>query len=100
MLLSWLLIQTLFAFHCARRYYWRQHPTKDHIRGLRFPGDFGPDYLDFAYYSFVAGMTSQVSDIAVVARQMRRLTLIHGVLSFAFNIAIVAMSINIIGGMI
>jgi uncharacterized membrane protein len=100
LLLSWLLIQTLFAFHYARCYYWREHPAEDHIRGLRFPGETEPDYLDFAYYSFVVGMTSQVSDVAVVARHMRRLTLIHGVLSFVFNIAILAMSINIIGGMI
>lgn len=100
LLQSWLLIQTLFAFHYARWYYCREDASKDHIRGLRFPGDKEPDYLDFAYYSFVVGMTSQVSDVAVVARHMRRLTLIHGVLSFIFNIAILAMSINIIGGMI
>ncbi len=100
MLLSWLLIHTLFAFHYARCYYWREHPSKDHIRGLRFPGENEPDYLDFVYYSFVVGMTSQVSDVAVVARHMRRITLIHGVLSFVFNIAILAMSLNIIGGMI
>ena len=100
MLLSWLLIHTLFAFHYAHRYYWRERPSEDHIRGLRFPGEKEPDYLDFVYYSFVVGMTSQVSDVAVVARHMRRLTLIHGVLSFVFNIAILAMSLNIIGGMI
>ncbi|TMG97122.1 MAG: DUF1345 domain-containing protein [Betaproteobacteria bacterium] len=100
LLLSWLLIQTLFAFHYARCYYWRENPTNDHIRGLRFPGETEPDYLDFVYYSFVVGMTSQVSDVAVVARHMRRLTLIHGVLSFVFNIAILAMGINIVGGMI
>jgi uncharacterized membrane protein len=100
LLLSWLLIHTLFAFHYARCYYWREHPATDHIRGLRFPGETEPDYLDFVYYSFVVGMTSQVSDVAVVARHMRRITLIHGVLSFVFNIAILAMSINIIGGMI
>lgn len=100
LLVSWLLIQTLFAFHYARCYYWREKSSKDHIRGLRFPGDAEPDYLDFVYYSFVVGMTSQVSDVAVVARHMRRITLIHGVLAFVFNIAILAMSINIIGGMI
>jgi uncharacterized membrane protein len=100
LLLSWLLIHTLFAFHYARCYYWREQPSKDHIRGLRFPGETEPDYLDFIYYSFVVGMTSQVSDVAVVARHMRRITLSHGVLSFVFNIAILAMSINIIGGMI
>lgn len=100
LLLSWLLIQTLFAFHYARRYYSCHVATTELRRGLKFPGDREPDYLDFAYYSFVVGMTSQVSDVAVMTRHMRRLTLIHGVLSFIFNIAILAMSINIIGGVI
>jgi len=72
----------------------------EHHGGLKFPDDDEPDYLDFAYYSFVVGMTSQVSDVAVLSRKMRRLTMIHGVLSFIYNIAILAMSINIIGGVI
>jgi uncharacterized membrane protein len=100
LLLSWMLIQTLFAFHYARLYYARPEPGKSHQRGLKFPDEGEPDYLDFAYYSCVIGMTSQVSDVAVMARHMRRLTLIHGVLSFVFNITILAMSINIIGGLI
>ncbi|MEO8565405.1 MAG: DUF1345 domain-containing protein [Betaproteobacteria bacterium] len=99
LLLSWLLIQTLFAFHYARLYYAR--PDGDeHQRGLKFPDEGEPDYLDFAYYACVVGMTSQVSDVAVMARHMRRLTLIHGVLSFVYNITILTMSINIIGGLI
>src|SRR2546429_367784 len=99
--LSWLLIHTLFAFHYARLYYFLSEGGDQHHRGLKFPNDDDePDYLDFAYYSFVVGMTSQVSDIAVLSRPMRRLTLIHGVLSFIYNIAILAMSINIIGGVI
>ena len=100
LLLSWLLIHTLFAFHYARLYYYLPTGRKEHHRGLKFPDDDEPDYLDFAYYSFVVGMTSQVSDVAVLSRRMRRLTLIHGVLSFIYNIAILAMSINIIGGVI
>ena len=100
LLLSWLLIHTLFAFHYARLYYFQPAEQKAHLRGLRFPDDDEPDYLDFAYYSFVVGMTSQVSDVAVLSRQMRRLTIIHGVLSFIYNIAILAMSINIIGNVL
>ncbi|MGH8714254.1 MAG: DUF1345 domain-containing protein, partial [Casimicrobiaceae bacterium] len=95
LLLSWLLIQTLFAFHYARLYYARPADAKVHQRGLKFPDEGEPDYLDFAYYAFVVGMTSQVSDVAVMARHMRRVTLIHGILSFVFNITILAMSINI-----
>jgi len=100
LLLSWLLIQVLFGFHYARLYYSYHLGTTEHRAGLRFPGDKEPDYLDFAYYSFVVGMTSQVSDVAVLTRRMRRLTMVHGVLSFIYNIAILAMSINIIGGAI
>ena len=96
LLLSWLLIQTLFVFHYAKRYYAPPDGGSKAPGGLHFPEDKQPDYLDFAYYSFVVGMTSQVSDVAVTSRAMRHLTLVHGVLSFVFNMAILAMSINII----
>lgn len=100
LLLSWLLIQTLFAFHYARIYYGRETPGHKYAGGLKFPDDSEPDYLDFIYYSFVVGMTSQVSDVAVLSRHMRRITTIHSVLTFVFNIAILAMSINIIAGLL
>ncbi len=97
---SWLLIQTVFAFHYARRYYAILHRERTATPELLFPGGTEPDYLDFAYYSFVVGMTSQVSDVAVTARRMRRLTLVHSVLAFVFNIAVLALSINIIASVI
>ncbi len=100
MMVSWLFIQTIFAFHYAHRYY--QHDKANDAEGpsLTFPGDVEPDYFDFMYYSYVVGMTSQVSDVQVTSREMRRLTLVHGVLSFAFNLLIVALSINVVAGML
>jgi uncharacterized membrane protein len=97
---SWLLIQTVFALHYARRYYGARHRDPSVPAELVFPGGRDPDYLDFVYYSFVVGMTSQVSDVAIASRRMRRLTLIHGVLSFMFNIAILALAINIVAGLL
>jgi uncharacterized membrane protein len=97
---SWLLIQTVFAFHYAHRYYAGPHGQPAATASLQFPGGREPDYLDFAYYSFVVGMTSQVSDVPVASRSMRRLTMIHGVLAFMFNIAVLALSINIIASVI
>jgi len=97
---SWLLIQIVFAFHYAHRYYGKLRGAREAPPELLFPGGRDPDYLDFAYYSFVVGMTSQVSDVAVTSRQMRRLTLVHGVLAFVFNIAVLALSINIIASAI
>ncbi len=97
---SWLLIHTLFAFHYARRFYMSQTDQDFEPRGLRFPGGSNPDFLDFAYFAFVVGMTSQVSDVAITGQHMRRISLVHAVLSFVFNIAILAMSINIVAGII
>ena len=94
---SWLLIQTVFTFHYARRYYDGYGRDGGEPPPLAFPGKREPDYLDFAYYSFVIGMTSQVSDVAVTSRRLRRLTLVHAFLAFVFNIAVLALSINIIG---
>jgi uncharacterized membrane protein len=98
LVLSWLLIQTLFAFHYAREYYAVHATTGEPRSGLIFPGGEDPDYVDFAYYSFVVGMTSQVSDVAVASREMRHVTLVHGALAFFFNLAILALSVNIISG--
>jgi uncharacterized membrane protein len=100
LLLSWMLIQTVFAFHYARRYYAPASVREGPAAGLNFPGVEAPAYFDFAYYSFVLGMTSQVSDVSVTTAQMRRTTLVHSILSFVFNIAVLAMSINVIGGVI
>lgn len=99
LVLSWMLIHTVFAFHYARRYY-APASLEGAAAGLKFPGIDEPDYFDFAYYSFVVGMTSQVSDVSVTTTQMRRTTLAHGVLSFLFNIAVLAVSINVISGVI
>jgi len=65
-----------------------------------FPGGREPDSLDFDYCAFVVGMTSQLSDIAVASRSMRHLILVHGVLAFLFNIAVLALSTNIIASVI
>ncbi|MEN3354679.1 MAG: hypothetical protein V7640_2837 [Betaproteobacteria bacterium] len=100
LLSSWFLIHTLFSFHYARRFYSSHEDPDAEPRGLNFPGRGNPDYFDFAYYSFVVGMTSQVSDVSITAHHMRRVTLIHGILSFIFNIAVLALAVNIIVGVI
>ncbi|MEP7208290.1 MAG: DUF1345 domain-containing protein [Casimicrobiaceae bacterium] len=95
LVLSWMLIQTLFTFHYAHQYYIPEEGEDEPRGGLKFPGGEEPAYLDFAYYAFVIGMTSQVSDVAVTGPHMRRTALAHGVLSFIFNIAVLALSINV-----
>ncbi len=99
---SWVLTHVMFALHYAHRYY-RDDPRtaeEDATGGLVFPGGADPDYWDFVYFSFVIGMTSQVSDVQVSSRAMRRLVISHGVLSFAFYTIVLALSINIVAGLI
>jgi uncharacterized membrane protein len=99
---SWLLVHTMFTLHYAHHYYraglLNTEAEPDEAGGLDFPGNEPPNYLDFAYFSFVIGMTSQVSDVQISSPSIRRLALIHGVLSFAFNTVILALSVNILAG--
>ena len=90
--LSWTFTHTIFALHYAHEY----HRQKGEGAGcLVFPGGEPPDYWDFVYFSFVIGMTSQVSDVAIADKWMRRTATAHGVLSFVFNAAILALTVNI-----
>lgn len=97
MLCSWCLVHTVFTFHYARMYY---RLTSKGKAALDFPGDETPDYIDFAYFSFVLGCTFQVSDVTIQSKKMRHLVLYHGLISFALNTFVIALSINIISSLI
>ena len=97
---SWLFIQTIFAFRYAHRYYFEEKQDEPDGPGLVFPGGLDPDYFDFLYYAHVIGMTFQVSDVQITSREMRHITLVHSVLSFGFNMLILALSINVVAGLL
>jgi uncharacterized membrane protein len=94
--LSWLLIHLVFAVFYAHEFHSEKHgKTNTSGGGLKFPGEKSPDYLDFVYFSFVVGTTAQTSDTAVTSRAMRRVVALHGVLSFFFNTAVIALAVNL-----
>jgi uncharacterized membrane protein len=99
---SWMLVHTVFGLRYAHAFYGDsdQPGVHQHAGGLIFPGDRPPDYFDFAYFSFVVGMTCQVSDVQITSRRMRRVTLIHSILSFGFNTIILALLINTVSGLL
>ena len=70
------------------------------IGGLEFPKTPYPDDFDFAYFSFIIGMTFQVSDVMVTDTAFRRHVLYHSIISFVFNTAIIALGVNIVSGLI
>ncbi len=91
--LSWATVHTTFALHYAHEFYRGAKPG-----GLQFPsGDQQekPDYWDFVYFSFVIGMTAQVSDVGITDKIIRRTATVHGIISFVYNTALVALMVNI-----
>jgi len=91
--LSWAAVHTAFSLHYAHEYYRSGEPG-----GLQFPsGDRheDADYWDFVYFSFVIGMTAQVSDVGITDKVIRRTATVHGIISFVFNTALVALMVNI-----
>ena len=100
MILAWTMVHTIYIFHYAHEYYNADNtkPAKI-LGGLNFPEDNNPDYLDFAYFSFVMGCTFQVSDVNITSKRIRRIALVHGILSFILNTFVIALTINLIAGL-
>jgi uncharacterized membrane protein len=96
-LLSWAFMHWIFALHYAREFYGVRGDK--HSGGLAFPGNQEPDYWDFLYYALVVAMTAQVSDVQVTSKKIRRLTTVHGVVSFFFNVAVLALTVNIVSSL-
>ncbi|MCI0597953.1 MAG: DUF1345 domain-containing protein [Beijerinckiaceae bacterium] len=101
---AWLFIHLTFAFHYAHEYFDElpAEPGKSRTGrgGLIFPGTDEPDYYDFLYFSYVIGVACQTADVAISSSPMRRAALVHGILAFFFNSAVLALTINIAAGLI
>lgn len=90
--LGWCMLHMLLAYHYANLYY--SEPGGKGGSGLLFPDTPTPGGVDFLYYSFVIGMTAQVSDVQVTSTRIRRTTLGHSIVAFFFNTVLIAMAVN------
>lgn len=95
--IAWLFSNIVYALHYAHLFYTRTAHGGDH-GGLGFPKNSEPDYWDFAYFAFTLGMTFQTSDVEIDDAGIRRTVLFHCLAAFAFNIGVLAFTINILGG--
>jgi len=94
--LSWFFLHTVLALHYAHSYFVPKEGTNGvQSGGLEFPGDEVPDYFDFLYFAFVLGATSQTSDVTITTKPIRRLVLLHGTITFAFNTVLLALTVNV-----
>ncbi len=96
---GWTVIHTMFTFRYAHLFYFDDDEDGVARGGLIFPGTERPSDYDFAYFSFVIGMTFQVSDVQITDSGVRRVVLMHGLLSFAYNTTIIALVINLLSGL-
>ncbi len=95
---SWALIGTIFTLHYARLFY-ADDDDPDALP-LRFPeGQRNPDYWDFLYFAFTISVAVQTSDVGVASRSLRKSVLVHSLICFIFNAAIIGLSINIAAGL-
>jgi uncharacterized membrane protein len=107
-LTSWSFVHVIFTEHYAHNFYFLDGPIDDDSddietrkkKGLHFPGQPWPDYVDFLYFSVTIGVANQTADTEVVSRRMRVLVLIHSVISYFFNTIILALTINIAASML
>jgi uncharacterized membrane protein len=90
--LSWLAVQAVFILRYAHLYYVEG--------GIDFHDDMAPNYADFAYVGFTIGMTYQVSDTDLNSKRIRRTALRHALLSYVFGIAVIAITINVVAGLL
>jgi uncharacterized membrane protein len=101
---AWAFIHVMFALHYAHECFvvrdMKATPAAKARGGLKFPGTDAPDYLDFFYFSFVIGVACATADVNITSQTMRRTALVHCVLAFFFNTAVLALMINIAAGLV
>jgi uncharacterized membrane protein len=98
---AWTLTHSVFTLRYAHLFYRDAEDRAEDDKGeggLEFLGGKPPSDFDFAYFAFTIGMCFQVSDVGVSSPQMRRAVLAHGLLSFVYNTAILALSLNLLAG--
>jgi uncharacterized membrane protein len=95
-ILSWAFIQTMFALHYAHEFY-VEHDHHKTGGGLIFPRDPEPTYWDFVYFAFAIGTATQVSDVEIVSKRIRRTVTVHGIVSFFFNVTVIALTVGLVG---
>lgn len=101
---SWIFVHLMFAIHYAHEYFIERDHEKllqpDKRGGILFPGGETPDFWDFLYFSFIIGVAAQTADVAITSKGIRRISLLHSIISFVFNTAIVALTINIASSLV
>jgi uncharacterized membrane protein len=66
--------------------------------GLRFPDRQPATTADYIYFSLTLGVSFAVSDVEIIRRRTRWHVLVHEVLSFFYNTAVLAIAVGVVTG--
>ena len=100
---SWFVTQLIFALHYAHEYYAPDDdgdPSTLQVGGLKFPDEDAPDYWDFVHFAVVIGVAAQTADIEFTSRRLRRIGTVHSLVAFTFNTVVLALTINVLAGLL
>lgn len=89
-ILSWALVNTVFALKYARLYYSGGDGGIDSGQSDR------PTYSDFAYLAFTVGMSFAVPDTQIQDTSIRKVGLGHALLSYLFGTVVIAVAVNLV----
>ncbi|MFN3292386.1 MAG: DUF1345 domain-containing protein [Gemmobacter sp.] len=98
LVLAWIFSNLLYAFHYAHMFY--DTGSSGDAGGILFPEGGAPVFADFVYFAFVIGMTCQTADLHISSRRIRRAVTLHGLFAFFFNLGVLAMTINVLSGVL
>ena len=93
-LLSWVMVHSLYTLRYARLYY------APPFGGIDFHEADPPDYRDLLYVALTVGMTFQVSDTDIKKRQIRRAAIHHSLLSYVFGTVILAITVSTVAALL
>lgn len=93
---SWVLVPTMFTTHYADMFY----SVGEEQRPLTFPNTPMPAFWDFAYFSFTIAAACQTSDVSTTDQSVRKVVIVHTLVSFFFNASILGFAINVTAGLI
>jgi uncharacterized membrane protein len=93
LIIAWLFSNTVYALHYAHMAYIQ---PKAGCAGFRFPGTREPIYWDFIYFAFTCGMAFATSDVEVTDQRVRKVVAFHCLAAFAFNIGVLAFTVNLL----
>jgi uncharacterized membrane protein len=92
--IAWLFSNTIYALHYAHLAY---GDDCHECSGFEFPGTTDPNYWDFVYFAFTCGMAFATSDVQISSSRVRKVVTVHCLAAFAFNIGVLAFTINVLG---